>query len=219
MYEIKESIEIIVPSPDTESGEKLCIVRQPTAEEWSARYQQRINVIKNLGNGVTQSEVLNREKADATLLKAIQQNKDVTFDDSEAIAIIEQLANCDVVNIEKIGRSYEITLQTILGDVVHQIKVPYHKDLRKATEGIVKARGGKFNTTMLHMNLVPAAELYDSHAEKIEGYDTENPKEVPIVHKYKVVDVIQGEINNITAKSKVSGSESFPSTPGQTNLT
>jgi len=213
MYDLSENIDLVIPSPD---GEKICSVRQPTADEWITRFKTRINIIRNLGNGVTQSDVQNREKADMALLAAIQQNKEVVFDEAEAVTVIDQLATCDVVNVEKVGKSYEITLQTILGDVTHTVRSPYHKELKKTTDAIVKARGGRFNTTTLHMDIAPAAELYDSHIEKIEGYNIEDKALIPLVHKYKVIDVLQGEISNITVKSKVAASENFPQAPGQT---
>ena len=213
MYDLNDSIELILPVAE---GDKSCVVKHPTDDQWISRFGKRYTIIRNLGNGVSETKSMNRETADSELLAAIQLNKEIKFDEAEAITLIEQLANCDVVDVTKEGGRYVIILNTPLGEVTLTVKIPTHKDLKYATEACLRVRGGKFNASTIHISLSPGAELFDKIAEEVKGYSTTNPKEIPIIHKYKAIDAIQGEVNQIVARSKTSGAEAFPSIPGPT---
>lgn len=216
MFDLTENVELELP---THSGSKVCLVRQPTDAEWTKRFETRYTLVRNLQGGQSEQKIMNQEEADSTLLSAIQINKDVVFDPAEAILITDQLANCEVIDVSKAGGKLHITLNTILGEVEHDIVIPSHKQLRESVDKCVSVRGGKFNTSTVRLKLAPAAELYDKCAEAVQGY-TEGalPKDVPIVHKYKVIDVLNSEISAITTKAKPKGNEDHPTSPGPTLL-
>lgn len=213
MFDLNDTIELVLPTAD---GDKLCIVKHPTDEQWAARYRERYTQIRNLGNGVTENKTMNREAADIKLLAAIQQNKlEVVFDDTEATILIDQLATCDVVDIVKANKSYVITLNTVLGEVEVIVGIPPHKELKKTIESCMSIRGGRFNTSTIHMHIQPGGDLFDKYVESVKDYTPDTPKAIPLIHKYKAIDVIQGEVTNIVTKSKVEPGETFPTPPGQ----
>jgi hypothetical protein len=213
VYDLKDNIELEIL---TDEGIKVCAVNHPTDEQWVQRFSKRYTLIRNLGNGQSEQKPMNREAADSALLLEIQINKEeAEFDEFEAVTLIEQLATCDVVDVIRSGGSLQITLNTILGEVIHYVKMPKQKELKYAIEASVKVRGGRLNTSTVTIFLSPTADLYDTIAERIEGYNINNPKEVPIIHKYKVIDVIQGEVQNISAHTKTKGTSAIhPIIPG-----
>ena len=199
MFDLNDTIELVMPTPD---GEKICEVRHPTEEEWCARYEQRQTVIRNVGKGETESKILHREESDLNLLSAIQKNKDVAFDGAEAVTLMDQLSMCDLVDVQRDGKLVQLTFSTLLGEVTHTLKMPGHAELKSATEDCVRVRGGRTNQTTVSIKLKPALVLYDKIAESVEGYNPADPKLVPAYHKYKVIDALQGEINNLSVKAK-----------------
>lgn len=219
MFDLKDTIIITLP---TEVGDKDCELQHPTDEQWTERFNKRYTLIRNLGNQQNEQKAMNKEAADSKLLSEVQVNKEtVTFNEFEAVTIIEQLAMCEVVDVIRSGSSLQITLNTILGEVIHHVRMPSQKDLKYAIDSSAKVRGGRLNTNTVTIFLPPTSDLYNSIVDRVEGYSTKEPKEVPIIHKYKVIDVIQGEVQNITVnvKAKKDVSSPFPTSPGPTSLT
>lgn len=199
MYDLDDTIEIEVFS----GGDlKICEVRNPTEAEWDELFKNRYTMIRNLGRGSNEAKVINKEKAAAQFLAKIQLNTDIVFEEYEAATIVDQLSECDVLDSSRSGSSYTFTLSTLLGEVTHTVKIPQHKDLKQTIEQTVRVRGERNNSSSVRTYIEPAIALYNSIAETVVGYSVTDPKLVPAVHKYKVVDAIQGEINQMTARSK-----------------
>jgi hypothetical protein len=212
VFDLNDTIEMVIP---TDSGDRTCEMNHPTDEQWTARYNKRYTLIRNLGNGLNEQKQMNKEQADSALLLEIQINKAVVFDEYEAVTLMDQLSQCDVVDVIRTGGSMKIILNTILGDVEHYVKIPKQKDLKYTIDASVKMRGGRLNTSTVYVFLPPAGELYNTIAERIEGYSTKDFKVIPLIHKYKVIDAIQGEMSNISSSVKSKGGVTpHPTNPG-----
>lgn len=199
MYDLADDIELEMP---TTGENKLLVCRHPTTQEWIDRVYDRTVVTRTLGRGENETKAIDREKTDMRLLAAIQKNTEVKFEEAEAVVLMDQLATCEVIDAVRQNGMLTVTMSTLFGEVTHVVNIPTQKDLKAATESSIKARGGRFNATTYKIDMKPTAALYDIIATNVEGYDVKEPKDVPIIHKHKVIDTLHAEITQITVRKK-----------------
>lgn len=199
MFRRDTIIELVLP---TEKGDKVLQTVFPSDEAWIKRHKTRFVQITDLGRGNTTHKAMMAEEADLALVNSLlpEDEKD-KFDGAEAIILCEQLATCNIVEVSKQGSYYDVTVQTVLGETKHTLKIPSHKDLKRRNELSSKFISGRYNSSSLHTMLAPSKELYNQLFEGAEGYEPADLNTIPIVHKYKVIDAISTDINDLKTKA------------------
>jgi len=181
--------------------EKACRVRYPTDEEWCARTRRQRAIRRLLGRGRSHYEVTGAEEADAELLAKIRLDKEgVELDAAEAAKVIERLARCQVVDVERVGDRFRIALRVAGGRVVHVLKMPTQKEVLEYSRASVRAVEGR-REQELRLALEPAAELWAKVCVAVEGYA--GAEAVPIVHK-------DGAVVELLAQLEALGEEEDP---------
>jgi hypothetical protein len=163
-------------------GEKRCILRWPTDDEWCQLTRKRKVLRESIGRGKSQSRVLGAEASAAELFTKVRIDQDGTpFDEAEASAAISKLERCRVVACEREGDAFRITMNVPGGAVVHLVNIPLQSDLmafsRAAAPPIIEGRRSQEIRTFLE----PSGELWAKIGTAVSGYAEGSA--VPIVHK------------------------------------
>ncbi|HUS96798.1 MAG TPA: hypothetical protein VMX97_08680 [Hyphomicrobiaceae bacterium] len=191
MFDSNREIEIRLPAPD---GIKTAIVRFPSDEQWSERMRVQRTVIRDLGRGQSETQILGAEEADLALFQAVRIDKDgPAFDAAEAAAVIRRLSRADTGEPEREGNAYRIPLTVPGAETVHVLRMPSERqllDYRRSAVRVIESRHGR---SELRINLTPAAELYDALKQTVEGYTGA----VPIIHKSAVINELLQELRTL----------------------
>jgi hypothetical protein len=165
----------------TPEGVKTIRVRFPSDDEWIERQRRRKVLVKQLGRGASETTVVNREDADASLLAKIRMEPEgPEVDAFEASKLIEELAQCDVDDVVPEGGGFRVTMRVLGGTTTHLMKMPSAKDTFEYRRGFVRAVDLPFGRQEITVNIAPLATMYQKLAVSTEGY-AENV--VPIIHQ------------------------------------
>ena len=160
-------------------GVKTVRVRFPSDDEWAERQRRRKLIIKNLGRQRSETTVSNSEDVDAALLAKVRTEEEPEVDAFEAQKVIDQLATCDVDDVEVAGGSFRVVLRVLGGTVAHLLKMPSAKDVANYRRGFARMVDLPFNRQELTINIRPASDLWKKLLESTEGY----AGDVPIIHQ------------------------------------
>src|SRR5512146_3318612 len=106
VFDVKAAIILKLISAD---GERKIRVRFPSDQEWADRARKRKVYIKQLGRGISETQVSHGEEVDAALLTTIRDDNDNTeVDLYEASHLIEQLAKCDVDDVDPVPGGFRV---------------------------------------------------------------------------------------------------------------
>ena len=176
-------ITVRVPSPP-----KSAILRLPTTQEMLDRLGQQKSIRRTLGRRKSQTEFIPNPKADLDLFNKIRLDKGIEFDEFEAGNAVSKLTYCEVTDCQRAGEEYRITLRTPFGDTVHTVKIPTQRDITVYRRTVISATDLPHGQEELRFRIEPAMALYDSVADKIEGYaESFKTADVPPHHKSAVV--------------------------------
>src|SRR6516225_8862331 len=95
----------------TASGKTDIAVRWPTDEEWGAHRRRRKILQRQLGRGMTETEIDTAE-ADSKLYEAVKLNGAPPLSVAEASRIVDAISTCDVLGVELGARDAEVQLNT-----------------------------------------------------------------------------------------------------------
>jgi hypothetical protein len=195
LFDMSKLMRARIPSPASPDGFKRITVRYPSDKEWCERLRKQQTVMRQLGRGESETEVLNGEVIDAELFRRVRIDEGgVEVDDFEASAIMTALAGATCTAVERAGSGFRVNL-TVYGDVrvSHLMRMPSIKQIADYNKGTCRAIDGRHNVTNLRLSLEPAGALYDALADDTEGYCGA----VPIIHKAAVVKNIKAELDNM----------------------
>jgi hypothetical protein len=164
-------------------GLKTVRVRFPSDDEWAERQRRRKVLVKNLGRGVSETTTKNGEEIDAALLAKIRTEEEPEVDPFEAAKIIDQLATCDVYDVEQAGDAFKVTTRVLGGTTTHLLKMPTAKDVNTYKRGFLRLLDLPFGRQEITINVRAAGDLYKKLIEAAEGY----AGEVPILHQVVAV--------------------------------
>jgi hypothetical protein len=180
MFNAKAIIEFEIP---TSEGMKLAKLRMPTDQEWADRSRQKKIVQRNVGRGQTQIEQVDYSSVDLALFAAIKQEGSAEIDGYEAQMLLDRISYAEVIDLERHGGQYRITLATAAGDTVHLVRVPSAKEIMEYRRSFARVVDLPYGRQQIVINLPAAGSCYDSLSPAIEGYSDS----VPLVHKSAVV--------------------------------
>jgi len=197
--------------PVLSGGEKKCVLRYPTDEEWRELYKGRHAVDHMLGRGKVQSDLVGAEAAAMKLFQKIRQDKDgAAFDEAEAAVAIFKLENCDAVSCVREGDDFIVTLRVYLGvverdskkleayqRVVHRVMMPTQAQLLAYSRGSRPLAIAVRSTIERRRRLEPATELYAQIGAAAAGYA--EGSSVPIIHKDGAIERVREEMDALAA--------------------
>ena len=186
--------KIQVPHPDFPDG-KWCRVKFPTDEQLSRRVRTRLHLSRSLGRDMVKSETRGVDESNIEMFNAIRVGADqdgfnADFDPAETAFILNQILRCDVLDVSREGNVFIVTLD-VPGDVTvtHRLRQPSQKQFQEysdsASQSYQRRTGGE--TRYL---LEPSGKLWDVLDPHVTGYPTNDPMDVPIIHK----DTALGEL-------------------------
>lgn len=178
-FDVKRELSVPIQS----GGIKRCVVRYPTDAELCKRVRDQRTVVHDLGRGKTKMETPNEDAVDFALFRQIRVDKDgPEFDEAEACAVIKKIERCDVIESERVGEQFRITLKVPKAETAHVVRVPLQSEKKEYGRGAMTRTGGR-RADEIRMSLEPAGVLYDKVAISAEGYING----VPINHKVAVI--------------------------------
>jgi hypothetical protein len=134
-------------------GLRTVRVRFPSDDEWAERQRRRKVLIKNLGRGVSETTIKNGEEVDAALLAKLRTEEQPEVDAFEAQKVFEQLATCDVDDVEQAGDSFKVTTRVLGGTTTHLLKMPSQKDVNTYRRGIMRVLDLPFGRQEITLNV------------------------------------------------------------------
>ena len=161
----------------TASGKTDIPVRWPTDEEWGAHRKRRKILQRQLGRGMTETEIDTAE-ADAKLYQAIALNGAPPLSVGEASRIVDTLATCEVLGVDLHAEDAEVQLTTMMGEVKHTVRIPTMDEVRTLQRS-TRLISLQYNRSEISTNLDSAATLWDRCGGRAEGY----AGPVPSIHK------------------------------------
>lgn len=161
----------------TSSGKTDVTVRWPTDEEWAMHRRRRKIFQKQLGRGSSETEI-DTSDADAKLYEAIKLNGAPPLSVAEAGRVVDTISTCDVFDVELHAEDAEVKLQTLMGEVVHTVKIPTMDQVR-ALQRSTRLIGMPYNRQEIRTNIDSSAGLWDKCGGTAEGY----AQAVPNLHK------------------------------------
>lgn len=177
MFNTKASFTVCILS----DGEKQVDVRFPTDAEFCERSRKRIIIRRVLSAGRTQSEVPNALTADAELFRKICSNGQAdAWNDAEASLVIDRLETCRVIDGERTGNEFSITMQVPGGRVIHRLQMPNQKDVNSYGSAAVRSIMTRHHIED-RIRLEPSGDLWATCKGVAEGYA--EGSDIPIIHK------------------------------------
>lgn len=176
----------------TAHGKADVTVRWPTDEEWAQHRKRRKIFQRTLGRGATETDIDTTE-ADAKLYEAIKQNGAPPLSAGEVNYVIEQIADCNVLNVELHAEDAEVQLGIPMNQVKHTVRIPTMDEIRllqRSTRLITLP----YNRSEIRTNLESSANLWDKCGGHAEGYT--GP--VPNLHKDVAIRAVISAIERET---------------------
>ena len=186
LFDSSKEFEMVIFS----GGEKRCIVRFPSDEEWIRWAYRRRQLTHVLSPNKTQTQIVNMRTAAAELLAKIRIDKDgPEFDAAEARSVIDRLRTADVISSEREDAAYRIRLKVAGAETEHVLRMPKRADADDYADESIKSTDGR-NSRETKILLDPAGPLYDKVLVSNSGY----AGAVPIVHKEAAIDEVIAQI-------------------------
>ncbi len=188
--------------PIISGGEKRCILRFPTDEQWTNRARRQKVVTYDLGRGKARTDFdeATVERQNMELFDAIRVDKDgPPFDPAEAAAAILKLERSEVLEAEPEGDGYRVVLKALGCVTTHRVKTPLASDLLEFRRHYSRFTVDRRRTEKV-VNCDVAGGLYDRIKISVEGY----AGAVPITHK---ADVLAEVINQVTVMEDIAEPE------------
>lgn len=192
MFNNKAIIEFEIPTPE---GAKLAKLRWPTDAEWSARSHKRKVIQKNIGRGQTQIEQQDYSAVDLELFNAVKTEDSAELDAFEAQMLLERISYAEVIDLERQGNQYVITLATAAGDTKHTLRVPSAREIMEHRRGFARVVDLPYGRQQIIINLPVAGETYDKLKVSTEEYKDDA---VPVVHKSAVARAALDAVESAT---------------------
>ncbi len=201
MFDSRNPVQMTIMS----GGEKRCVLRYPTDGEWCDASRKRRFVEQSLGRNKSQSRPVGFEEAAAEVFEKVRLDREgPPFDVAEAAAAIMKLEVVDVVDCEREGDEYRITLRCFAGQqehegklvdvfqrVVHRLRIPLQADMLAHARAAIPPPVSWHRQRIFKAYLAPSGELWDKIGRAEAGYAEGSA--VPITHKDAAVQELRAQ--------------------------
>lgn len=165
-------------------------LRWPSDEEWADRHRQRKIVIRNVGRGVSETEIDSAD-ADLKLYQLARLNGAPELTAAEASLVIRAIERCEVTEVVLDGEEATVTMQVAGGKVTHRIQQPTADQVIRMQRAASRLFSAPHNTSQMRMYLEPPAKLWDECKGSSDDYTTA----VPALHKDAAIRAVVEQIN------------------------
>lgn len=193
MFDTTKTIEFEIPTPE---GPKIAKLRFPTDDEWADRSRRKKVMQRNLGRGQTQIEPIDYSSVDFDLFRAVRQDGSADLDAYEAQMMFERISYAEVIDLERQGGQYRITLATAAGDTTHVVKVPSAREIMEYRRNFARVVDKPYGRQEIVINLPASGACYNSLAVSTEGYASS----VPLPHKSAIVRAAIDAVESATGE-------------------
>lgn len=180
---------------------KTVEVRWPTDAEWITRQRARKVVVKQLGQGKTDTKQVPSTDADLALYNQIRMPQSPDIDEYEAEFLINILAMVTVLDVMRSGNEYTVSIAVPGGERTYTLAIPSIRQAKFYEDARIKIHPARYATQVFEVRLEPAAELFDKlfvhppvSVNSQPSAPSESASQVPIIHKASVVDALIEDI-------------------------
>jgi hypothetical protein len=160
------AVPIVIQNP-----RKFACLRLPTAEEISAYTASIRQLIRRIGRRQSEDQDVPNHEAERRLFDAVRVDKNGDeFDESEMRYAINLVLRHDVVDCQRDGDQYFVTITTLWGNTLHICRMPYTRELQTYREGVIKSRELPHNIEERRFPPEVPAKFYDEIVTAVEGY-------------------------------------------------
>lgn len=150
---------------------KTAVVRLPTSVELMTFLSAQRSLYRDLGRRTGQAEDLPTPKADQALFNAIRIDKDgEAFDDAEAAYAIGIVTRHKVTSCERQGQEYVVTVNTMFGETVHTVGIPFQADMAVYRRSVYKPLDLPHGVEERRFPPEAPVNLYDKVFRQATGY-------------------------------------------------
>jgi len=174
-----------------EHGTREISVSWPTDEQWIKRQRARRILIKQLGRGASETDVVGGADIDLNLIQEISGEDGFSSDD--AGMVLNQLSSAAVENVTRDGAMFLVRLRTCKGAMEFKLKTPSAKQIMDYRRAFVRLIDLPYGQQEIRTNLQAAAELFDALCEA---------KQTPIIWKTPVIAAIATELDRMLEPSR-----------------
>jgi len=166
-------------------------LRWPTDEEWAERHRTRKIVIRQLGRGITETDI-DTSEADLKLYEAAKLNGAPALTPAEASIVIKVLERAEVSEVVLDGEEATVTLQVPGGPVTHRLQLPTADQALKMQRAASRLFSlPQRNASQMRMYLDPTAKLWD----ECKGHSDDYKGPIPSLHKDAAIRAVVEQIN------------------------
>ena len=175
-------------------GARIVRLRFPTDEEWTQRQLRRKLIIRDMGDGATETDIPNGDKIDAQFLAGVRVDEDdpVAIDEAEAAYVVERASFCEIHDVQRVGENWRVETRVLGGTTAHTLSAPTLAQSRR----YAKLRGDRRDLSngrvQVTINLAASGELYQKTVLDTEGY----AGAAPIIHQAIVVRAVLQAIDD-----------------------
>ncbi len=195
-----DSTQLIDIKRISADGDGTITVAFPDDKQVERRQRARKMFIKDLGRGVTDTEVQTNEDVDLQILNEIKrEGPDV--DGAEAGAILDRITEVDVIDVVREGPAFRVSLKVPGIVTEHLVRIPTQRQIMEQRRNGTKVLSLPFGRKEVRINFGPSAELYDALCNERTGYAAGSS--IPLGHKVAAVNgAITALEREITAESE-----------------
>jgi hypothetical protein len=166
-------------------------MRWPSDEEWAERHRTRKIQIRNLGRGITETDVDTAE-ADLKLYRAAKLNGAPELTAAEASMVVKTIERAEVSDVVIDGEEATVTMQVLGGTVTHRLQLPTADQVFKMQRAASRLfSSSQRNASHMRMYLDPTAKLWDECQGRSEDY----AGAVPALHKDAAIRAVVEQIS------------------------
>lgn len=132
---------------------KTIAVSFPTDEQLVQRMAKSKTQVRSIGRGKTVTESNGNEKIDLDLFNKIKTAESTDLDEYEAARVINRLTRVEVLEAQREGNQYTVTLDVPGGQTIHTVRMPSAKQVMNYKRAVVSVIDGRRGAQEIRLNL------------------------------------------------------------------
>jgi hypothetical protein len=181
--------EFVYPARAGKSKVEISM-RWPNDEEWAERHRKRKIVIRNIGRGISETDIDSGE-ADLKMYKAARVNGAPDLTAAEASLVIKLMERTEVTDVALNGEEGIVTMMVPGGQVTHRLQLPTADQVARMQKQAAHLLSAPHNTSQLRIFLEPTAKLWD----ECKGVSEDYIGTIPALHKDAAIRAVVEQIN------------------------
>jgi hypothetical protein len=165
-------------------------VNWPPDAKWADKARRVRIVEREIGRGKVDREVVGAEEACLDLYNALRADGSPDLDQFEARAVVDQLEATEIIDVQRDGDTFTVTMEAHGCDLTHQLRTPTQRQMHEFNRARLKSTPTR-RAREIRFDLAPAGVLYDAIAISATGYAAA----IPLPHKFAVVTELLDEID------------------------